>query len=85
MRSVLPRADHTLHKFGARTLSGIFMGYATKQGEQRAGDYLILERDEFRNNPDHLHTHVQRMPEIIIPQRILFPIYTGHLILGADC
>ena len=59
-----------LKTFGAKTLSGIFLGYALNAGGIWNGDYWILDWQQV-HNADHVsHIHPRR-----IKHKEVFPVY----------
>jgi hypothetical protein len=70
-------------KFEDRTRLGIFMGYHMNSGLKWSHDYWILDAEQFTNSGDGQRCHLQRVQEIVVPPRVVFPIKSGDLIQNA--
>ena len=53
-----------MHKFGSKTLQGIFVGYDQKAGGDWIGDYLIADWEEIVESDTAREIHVHRVREI---------------------
>ena len=59
------RQQERLHKYGDKTLPGIFVGYAQLAGGQWQGDYLVAEWSEIENADTAREIHVHQIKECI--------------------
>ncbi len=64
----MPQPDTKVASMGAKTIPGIFLGYHVHAGGLWSGDYLVAERDPFRQDCDVARSKVKiyRINEVVI-------------------
>ena len=72
------------HTFDKTTVSGIFMGYKQRPGGFWSGDYLILPFSTIENTVSHQAASLRKIPDIVAPKEIIFPLKTGLIQFGTD-
>ena len=81
-RPSAPKGQDRLHKYGSKTLSGIFVGYDQKAGGDWSGDYLVADWEEIEQAECAREVHVQRIKEInkvMLDGKFRFPLAEGVL------
>ena len=77
-RPSAPNDRLRLHKYGNKTLQGIFIGYDQRAGGDWSGDYLVVDWQELEQADNARDVHVKRVKEInklTLKGRFRFPLH----------
>ena len=81
-RPSAPNDRLRLHKYGNKTLQGIFIGYDQRAGGDWSGDYLVVDWQELEQADNARDVHVKRVKEInklTLKGKFRFPLAEGAL------
>ena len=81
-RPSAPNDRLRLHKYGDKTLQGIFIGYDQRAGGDWSGDYLVVDWEEREQADNAREVHVKRVKEInklTLKGKFRFPLAEGAL------
>ena len=63
-RPSAPNDRTRFHKYGNKTLSGVFIGYDQRAGGDWSGDYLVVDWEELEQAGNAREVHVKRVKEV---------------------